>query len=74
MLAYLVVALGLYGVWWLMTAGGRYPLFYSPKWHDEQERLHKEADKSRRKQEEKDREDLARRIANEMKKHKEQII
>lgn len=61
-------AIGLYGVWWIMTVGGRYPLFYGPKWHDEQARLHKEAEKAQRKKEQNDRDDLARKIAEEMKK------
>jgi len=58
---------GLYAVWWFMTMGGRYPLFYGPKWHDEQARQQKDAEEAQIKKEQKDRDDLAKKIAEELK-------
>lgn len=69
MIYYLIgIGVGLYAVWWFMTVGGRYPLFYGPKWHDEQAELHRKAELAQKKKEQQDREDLAKRIAEEMKK------
>lgn len=60
--------LGLYALWYLRTAGGRYPMFFGPKWHDEQARLHQEEKKRQETKEANDRADLAKRIAEEMRK------
>ena len=55
------IGLGFYLIWYIFTGAGTHPIIETPKYWREQERL-------QRQKEERDRADLAKKIAEEMKK------